>query len=211
MIETTENSVLDAIRTRRAVRAFRPDPLPREILTRIIEAGNSAPSGGNCQPWRFVVVEDLETRHRLRDAAYPYWKEEFERGPFSDHFKDLVTEMYQRCVGWEHQPFDELRPKIAIWKDAVYYDAPVFVFVVGTDGDAAIDCAMACLNMMLAAHALGVGSIWVSHGLLGLKDPQVKNDLGIKDDEQAFGPVLLGYPRIVPSPPRKKEPVVRWV
>lgn len=215
MTKLTKSAVLDAIKTRRSVRAFKPDPLPTEIITQIIDAGNCAPSGGNYQPWRFVVVTDPDMRHRLRDAAYPYWKEEFERGTFSEHFKNFVADLYPRCLGWEFQPFDQLRHRIADYKDGVYFDAPVIVFVIGTGEPAAvhagIDCPMVCLNMMLAAHSLGVGSIWVSHGLLGLKDVYVKADLGIKDDEQVFGPVLMGYPRIMPSPPKKAQPQIIWI
>jgi len=211
MTKGTENAVLTAIRNRRAVRAFRSDPVPKDILSEILDAGNWAPSGGNYQPWRFVVVEDPAMRHRLRDSAFPHWERELSGGPFPEHFRNLVEEMYARCVGWAFKPFEQLRPQIAAWKDAIYYDAPVFVFVVGKGALSVMDCPMVCLNMMLAAHSLGVGSIWVSHGLLGLKDLKVKADLSIKDDEQVYGPVLLGYPRILPPPPEKVEPVVTWV
>jgi nitroreductase len=212
MTRPISNPVIETIKSRRAVRAFRPDPVLKEILEAIVDAGNWAPSGGNRQPWRFVIVEDSTMRHRLRDAAYPYWQEEFSRDEFPQPFKHLVEEMYVRCVGWEFQPFDQLRPQIAAWKDAVYYDAPVVIFVVGGEGPTTnLDCSMVCMNMMLAAHAMGVGSIWVSHGLLGLKDPSIKADLGIQDEEQVFGPILIGYPKIVPSPPEKAPPQVTWI
>jgi len=211
MARPSDNSVLSAIRTRRAVRAFKSDPIPRDVLMEILEAGNWAPSGGNFQPWRFVVVEDVEMRHRLRDSAHPHWEKEFSQGPLSEQFKNLVTDIYRRCVGWDFQSFEQLRPRVAEWKDGIYYDAPVFVFVLGDGVHAPMDCPMVCLNMMLAAHSLGVGSIWVSHGLLGLKDPQMKADLGIKDQEQVYGPVLIGYPKIVPQPPEKAQPVITWI
>ena len=148
----------------------------------------------------------------MRDCAHPHWEEEFSsEREFPERFKRLLADMYARCVGWEFQPFEQLRPRIAKWKDAIYYDAHVFVFVLGSGGHAEMDCPMVCLNMMLAAYSLGVGSIWVSHGLLGLEDPGMRADLGIKDDDQVFGPVLMGYPRIMPRPPEKAAPVIRWI
>ena len=62
-------NVYEAIKTRRSVRSYQDKPIPEEVLTRILEAGRMAPSGGNRQPWKFVVVTDKETRKRLGKAA----------------------------------------------------------------------------------------------------------------------------------------------
>jgi len=61
--------VFEAIRTRRSIRKFRPKPIPDEKLEMILEAGRLAPSAGNCQPWRFVVVKDPERKRALAKAA----------------------------------------------------------------------------------------------------------------------------------------------
>lgn len=57
------------MRSRRSVRSFRPDPVPREKLLQVLNAAHWAPSAGNCQPWELVVVERPEVRRRLADAA----------------------------------------------------------------------------------------------------------------------------------------------
>ncbi len=62
--------VFEAIRGRRSVRRFKPDPVPDEDLEKILEAGIWAPSAGNLQPWEFIVVRDARTRDALCDAAY---------------------------------------------------------------------------------------------------------------------------------------------
>jgi nitroreductase len=64
-----EKSLSDAIRDRRATPSFLPDPVPEADLEKILAAGLAAPSAFNLQPWRFVVVRDLEQRRRLRLAA----------------------------------------------------------------------------------------------------------------------------------------------
>jgi len=61
--------VFEAIRTRRSIRKFRPKPIPDEKLEIIREAGRLAPSAGNRQPWRFVVVKDPERKKNLAKAA----------------------------------------------------------------------------------------------------------------------------------------------
>lgn len=62
-------SVLDVIRERRSVRVYKSDPIPKESILRILEAARLAPSGKNLQPWKFVVVQDVELKKRLAKAS----------------------------------------------------------------------------------------------------------------------------------------------
>jgi len=62
--------VYESIRTRTSVRSYKPDPVPEDVLDRLLEAMQAAPSGKNAQPWRFVVVTDAETRRQLVDACH---------------------------------------------------------------------------------------------------------------------------------------------
>jgi len=213
LIMATEkaNPVIEAIKSRRAVRSYESRPIPREIVKEIIEAGNWAPSGGNAQPWRFVVIDDEGFRERLRQIAQPRWREIWVESEISDHMKRLATDIYTRCLGWPEDSFEVIHARMATFKDAVYYGAPVIVFVICEGQYAAHDGPMVCLNMMLAARSLGIGSNWVSHGLLGLQDEEVRHALELKEDEQVFGPILFGYPKLYPKPPKKKEPVIKWI
>jgi len=64
----------EAMRCAPTSRRFKPDPVPREALLRALEAARFAPSGGNRQGWRVVVVEDPERRAALRDLYLPHWR-----------------------------------------------------------------------------------------------------------------------------------------
>ena len=61
--------VLEAIETRRSVRKYKPEAIPEGDLKKILEAAHIAPSAGNKQPWRFVVVRDQDTRTKLAKAS----------------------------------------------------------------------------------------------------------------------------------------------
>ena len=61
--------VFDCIRNRRTVREFKPDPVPEEVLLKILQAGRWAPSSSNSQPWHFVVVQEPDTLQRLGEIA----------------------------------------------------------------------------------------------------------------------------------------------
>ncbi len=63
----SEIGLFEAMYTARALRRFTPDPVPEAIVERLLEAGTRAGSGGNAQPWTFVVVRDAERRRRLGD------------------------------------------------------------------------------------------------------------------------------------------------
>ena len=63
----------DAMSTLRAVRRLRSDPIDDEIVQRILTAATWAPTGGNMQPWRIVVVTDADKKQRLEDLYRPHW------------------------------------------------------------------------------------------------------------------------------------------
>lgn len=186
------NQAIDIIAKRRSVRKYEPNPVPKDVLQKIIEAGNSAPSGCNAQEWRFVVVEDGKFRKKLTELALPQYKKWMEKAP-----EELRT----------------MREEIdAVSDDPVYYSAPAIVFVIGRGMTGALDCPMVCENMMLAARSLGIGSCWVFFGQLVLGDKEIREALGLKVDEKIYGPILLGYPKgEFPEPPPKKAPIIKWI
>jgi nitroreductase len=63
-------TVKDAIEQRRSIRSFKPDPIPDEYITALLDSARLSPSGSNAQPWRFKIVKDQETKEKLAQAAY---------------------------------------------------------------------------------------------------------------------------------------------
>ncbi len=203
------NPVIEAIKNRRSTRSYEQKPIPKDILNKIIEASNQAPftSITRSQPWRFVIVENPEFKQKLFQTAFPFWKNTIEG------MKENAPELYEMATCL-YNAMDKT-------KDVIYYNAPVIVFVIGPAAGGAVSCALACENMMIAATSFGLGSCYTGFGAFVKSNNEVVNALELKENEQIYGPILLGYPKINPSLaviralekicPIKKEPVTKWI
>jgi len=204
------NPVLEAIRRRRSIRAYKPDPIPRDVIQQVIEAGNQAPARGRMkegstevdfQPWRFVVVEDASLKAKLIETTLPFWRKMVES------MKDSNPDKYEGIMA-QYEAMSEP-------KDMVYYGAPAIVFVIGPTGFD-VSCALACENMMIAATSLGLGSCYVGFGAMVTGNTDVVKALELEEGEKIFGPVLLGYPAdeagaLASIGAEKLPPPTKWI
>jgi F420 biosynthesis protein FbiB-like protein len=180
------NSVLDAIRTRRSVRRYRREAVPREIIQQTLKAAIWAPSAHNRQPWRFAVVESQSQKEFLAREMGARLR--------SDLRVDGV-------------------PDVAIEQDAArsyerITSAPVVIALCLSMSDmdsypdqkrsqaeylmAVQSIAMAGQNLLLAAHEAGLGACWMCAPLFC--PDVVHSALDLPDDWQAQALVTLGYP-----------------
>jgi len=207
------NPVIENIKSRRSVRSYRPTPVPRELVKAIIDAGNWAPTGNNRQRWRFVVVDDGEFRQKMVCATRPNDHRVIDHLLESDdeYLRQYFVDFYPKCLGWPRQSFEDTMRQARELDDGVYWGAPVVIFVIGSARPVeAAACSMVCQNMMLSAQSLGVGSCIVGFGAL-MGDPEIVEALELQDGERIYGPVVFGYPAIVPEPPPKRPPTVKWI
>lgn len=170
------NQVLENIKSRRSVRAFKTDPVPEEMLQAVLEAGTYAPTGRGMQSPTIVVVS-------------------------SSKYRSQIAKLNADVMGAEIDP---------------YYGAPVVLLVLA-DGNVNTfteDGSCVLQNMMLAAHSLGLGSVWV-HREREIFDSQQGKQLlrewGLSETLRGVGSIALGYPAQPPktAAERKNNYIVR--
>jgi nitroreductase len=91
-MEIEMNPILDVIKNRRSVRFFDSKPVQKDTILAIIDAGNQAPSAGNSQPWRFIVLADEKIKRTLLEVTLPKWQK------IVDHLKNALPEYYTEIM-----------------------------------------------------------------------------------------------------------------
>ncbi len=141
--------LLEGIRSTRAIRRLRPDPVPKALVRKVCEAGTYAPSGGNRQPWIFVAVTEPERRAWIAER-------------YKTAFHAYVDPLFERA---EREP-DFPAPALRNMKAAVHladhlHEAPVHLFVAGWRhrGEAQTQALYPAIqNILLACRAVGLGA-----------------------------------------------------
>lgn len=174
-------NLFDAIQGRKSIRRFKQTPVPDEVINKILDAGRLAPSANNTQPWKFIVIKDREVLKNMAGA---------------------VREMVDRMIPFAES--EKQAQRLAAYKSTYYTffeHAPIVIAVCIEGYDAGTDQLLARMgyapedikrlrpspglqsvsaaieHMLLAVHALGYGSCWMTGPLVA---------------QEAFGK-LLGY------------------
>jgi len=179
----------EALFTQRSIRRLRPDPIPTADLELIMEAAVRAPNGGNRQPARFVVLTDRDTIARF-GALYreAWWAKRRDEGrPWTSRAEIPAEEPVSRSA--------------ALLADEMGA-APCIVLALGSGRGQAGSVLPAVQNLMLAARALGVGSVPTT--LHPQVTERVNALLGIPPDAELHLCVPLGYPRGRFGPTRRR-------
>jgi nicotinate-nucleotide--dimethylbenzimidazole phosphoribosyltransferase len=185
--DTTERAgVWRAIAERRDIRRFRTDPLPDELVRRLLEAAHQAPSVGLMQPWRFVVVRDEQTKTAMQALA------QRERLIQADHF----TERTSQFLDLKIEGIRDAPVSICVCCDRGSEDDEVLGRHTIRDTDLYSTC-LAIENLWLAARAEGVGVGWVSF----YREPDLQALLGLPDRVVPVAWLCLGYPDERPARP----------
>jgi len=184
---------LDLLLTRRSIRKFKPDTIPDEIISRIIHAGTYAPSALALQPWAFIVIQNKNFMQKVSDYCKPI----------------MISLMKDAHDGMS----DEFRRLLQSDGYSIYYHAPVMIMVIGKSSSRfrEIDCSLCAENMMLAAHALGIGSCWIGSTEVAYDNPEIMAGFQIPDGYSPVETIVFGYPDETPEPHDKKQPQITWI
>ena len=203
----------DVILKRRSVRIYRKRQVPEFMVRRILEAGRFAPSAGNSQPWKFVVIRDPEIIRGLTEttrkvAGLFNWFLNYQGRRFS--WRLLLARLFIRAKANDLHPapFSAI-PLVADGRLDLYHGAPTVILIlkdVRGVSNPDLDCGIAGQNMALAAHSMGLGTCWVSFTKLAFQYTRAwSKKLGIRYPYKFVSSLAIGFPvgqpdRMVPRP-----------
>jgi len=174
------------IGTTPSMRRLKPDPVPDELIRKILEAGAAAANGGNTQKWRFLVIKD----RAIKQAVQVWYKKAFDEvvGPryaTSAPPPGVTAERYGR----QHGAVEYLTEH--------FHEAPVWIVACMEDGPNPTRVAGASIypavqNMLLAIRALGLGSTLTTRHLLHEKEAEAA--LGLPPGVHSYAILPVGYP-----------------
>jgi nitroreductase len=197
--EENQIGLFEAIYTSRALRRFKPDPVPDEVLFQLFDAAIRAPSGQNAQDWRFVVVTEPEIKRRMQTWAEEGWARYQPRYAENPTLMEDLPRIQRLAL----KAVEHLVRHLA--------EAPVVVVVCGLRGRHSTPGGSifpAVQNLLLSARALGLGgsifNLPLSHA------EELMAALGIPENNQIFCLIPLGYPTDKYGPVQRK-PVKRVV
>ena len=186
------------LHSRRSVRRFQPQPVPEDVVRRILEAATWAPSAHHRQPWRFAVLASLEARSRLAQALGDAFRQDLRAdGLSSDQVEAQVVRSHQRI---EQAPLAIMlcldQSAGDTYPDASRQQSEHWMGVQSV--------ALAGGNLLLAASAEGLGSVWMCAPLFAPAVAIQALDLPPEWQPQAL--ILLGYLAKIPDP-RPRRPL----
>lgn len=174
--------VYEAIHSRQSLGKVKQDPVPRELIEKVLDAGVQAPNHYKVRPWRFVVLTG-DARVRLGEIM---------AASQSDRYPDLPKETFDKTRGLP------LRSPVLI---AVGVDKPTESKVLELENICAT--AAAVENILLAAQAEGLAAKWRTGEWA--RDPKVKEFLRFTADQHIIAFIYLGYPEFIPEPVQRQS------
>jgi nitroreductase len=198
----------EAMRTCRAVRCHRPDPIPDDVLRRVLEAATFAPTGGNAQPWRMIVVRDAAKRRALRDLYLPLWQD------YSKEYMRVSAGLTGDAAAKRDRMLDaanHLAEHLEVSPVQVVFAFDVRRMSITDEGlgrptvVGGASIYPAVQNLLLACRAEGLGCVLTT--LLCKAEPAVRALLEIPDPWATAAFVPIGWPARKGHGPLTRRPV----
>ena len=179
----------ELLKTRRAIREYEDKDVSLETVKEIIKESCLAPSAHNGQPWQFIIVKNKDFLRTL--------SEDIRKGFLAD---------------LEKSDDPHLKSHESIFRDEsfnFFYDAPCLVYIIGPKGISSLhrDCSLAGAYFMFSAAARGLGTCWAGVGR-HVRDPELLELIGLPEGYEIVAPIIVGYPKGIPEPPERKEPLI---
>jgi nitroreductase len=200
------NAVERAMLERRSIRKFKKAQVPGHLIRRLLEVARFAPSQGNCQPWKFVVVRDPDMIRGMEDFCVERCRE-------LSSALDYATMPAGSPRYWiarlKAKLLNRLRPNmlhpvpvtavtaIAEGRFAVFHRAPTLILILVDKrgiGDPAVDVGICGTNIVLAAQSLGLGTCWIGLSTFLNDSRDWCERLGVEAPYEIVETIAVGHP-----------------
>jgi len=175
--------LFDAIRTTRAIRRLKSDPVPVELIRKVCEAGTFAPSGGNRQPWFFVAVMDQDKRAFIAKK-------------YNETFQSYIEPAKIAAQNPDYPDAKRRNMNSAIYLAEHLHEAPVHLFVAGWTrrGEPQSQALFPAIqNILLACRAVGLGaSLTTAHRAHG---EEIDRYIGLSEKTPSSALIPIGWPK----------------
>lgn len=181
-------NVKECISTKRSVRTYTDELLPKETMLELIELGTKASTGSNMQPWGFLTIQGKDKLNTMSEQIKQELLENLADYPH-----------LQQYQAWLENPkfsvFNHASNLIAIYgnKASYYYRE---------------DCTLAAGNIMLAAHSMDIGSCWIGFAEYHLNSREIKAQYQIPEEYELVCVMTLGYKKVKLESSKRNEPLI---
>ncbi len=216
-----EFAVADLVRlmaSRRSCRNYRDKPVSKEILVDLVKIGATAPSGTNSQRWTFTILSQRAEVQALGNQIALYFEK------LNGWAANPLLRFLTRLIGkpalshYYHRHYPSVQKSLREWRadgrDRLFHGATAAIFIGSRSGASCPreDALLASQNILLAAHAMGLGTCLIGFAVEALaRDPKCKKILHLPEEEPVYAVIGLGYPQ---EPYQRlsgrKKPVVRF-
>jgi nitroreductase len=197
-----EMTLFEAMYTARAIRRLRPDPVPDDVITKVLDAAIRAPSGSNAQSWLFVVAKDPSVKKRLGDIYKKASSILVKLYSGRERPAHMEERQYERFMASVTHLFDHMgdAPVIivpclrsSIWTGAASLPDDIKRRMQGSVRLAGSSIYPAVQNIILACRAHGLGTVLTT--IHAFFEEEVHEILGLPDDVQTYAMMPIGYPQ----------------
>ncbi|MBN2568633.1 MAG: nitroreductase family protein [Deltaproteobacteria bacterium] len=213
-----KESLVQLMRSRRSCRTFTGNSVDRDVLEDLVKIGITAPSGSNSQRWTFTILDNRPSVIELAEGV----------ARFMNHLNRMSERMFLRlfskifmrdALGKYYRGYYKMvRASLQQWEenhiDRLFFGAPA-VILVGMKPGASCPCEDALLasqNILLAAHAMGLGTCLIGIAVEAIKrDPAIKKIIGIPIEERVYAVIAIGVPgEKFARQAGRKNPIIRY-
>ncbi|MGB9979187.1 nitroreductase family protein [Methanobacterium sp.] len=213
-LEVSTDHILEILRTRRSIRSFKSNKVEKELLEKIIDAANFAPSAKNKQTTKYAVVQDEHTLDAITKITFNFMKEAIKL--FNDpSFISSVDPDEAKIFSTIKPSYAHIVNAYEQGNDMILHNAPVLLFFYAKKGalSAEVNANLALHNAALMSAGIGLGSFYAGY-ITGAssRTEYIGKLLNIPDNHEIHAVLAIGYPKFqFKQWMDKKQPVIKWI